>query len=741
MVGCGAAIVVRGASEGPLLGVDVEIPLGRLTCLVGPAGGGARTLAADVLCAESRRRYMEALAPLERRGLEAMGRVTVDSIGGLPPAMYFGPSPPTPTQSVAQFLQVDEVLAGLVRRCGQLLCPTCGGLCRSFDEEEAVAEALGKWPGQTVLVLAPLLLETESIRAGVLDQIQRAGFVRLRVDGALVRAAEAEPANWGEAQVEVVVDRLDLVASRRVRLLEAVRNARAISRGRTWIAGAEGQLMALDQDPTCRDCGAVFGADDEGDRPGPRAALAGQGQDDLENMPSKALSAFLAVHAGADPLSPSLSAPLSSMDRLGLGHLELGRGLQAVSRGEYQRLLLIRCVSSGLVGLLYVFEELEAALAGTAAGAVIDLLDQLVRQGNTVLVLGWSEPLLAAAAGIVAFAEGRIIPFARPTDLRSMHRSTKTDQGAGQVRLTGPACPPLAHLDLAFPLYRLVCITGPMGVGKTRLVGQILAPGLRGERSAAGTKLVLEGARSLRRVVELGGGQMGGEQTLAAELGLMPALGRLYAGGPAASQRGYGPEWFMLDRAGGRCGTCAGRGVLQHELEYLEDLEEVCPTCRGHRFRDEVLEITVRGLHLADILALTIDQALDHFRRESRLRNPLEAAQTCGLGQRSLGLPSWRLEPGEFLRLRLAAELVRASQRDVVLIDEAGTGSHPADLAPLLAGLDGLVHKGVSVVLATRHPALLQAADWWGELGPEGTWCRSGEGDGGDRGAEEDSLY
>ncbi|NKB67209.1 MAG: hypothetical protein GKR89_09120 [Candidatus Latescibacteria bacterium] len=716
-------IAVRGATEGVLQEVDVDIPLNAHTCLLGPAGSGARTLAADVLYGESRRRYAEALAPLERQGLEAMGRVAVESITGLPPAIYFGPIPAAKGQSVGRFLQMDEVLAGLVHRCGQMRCRQCGGICRSYNEDQAVDQALDQWAGQTALVLAPLSPQAIAAGAGLIEQIQRAGFVRLRVDGALVRTQDAEPDSWRQEQVEVVVDRLEMALPRRVRLLEAVRHARAISRGRTWLANGEGQLLRLDQDLTCSECGRVYAHD--GDvKVAPQAALGEYDLAALEQQPVAQLASLLAPYIQADTLWAGLAELLNTLQQLDLGHLELGRPLQAVSRGEYQRLVLIRCCSSGLVGLLYIFEELEAGLAGDSSTQVCGLLGRLVEQGNTVLTLGWSKPLLAAASTVIVCAAGQIIPYVQPPE--ALPRRTGAEVGPAAVRLH--ALPGAAALDLMLPLQRLVCITGEMGVGKTRLLQQVLGPSLRGGGKGAGANVVFERVRAPRRVVELGFGETGGEQTIAAELGLMAALGRLYAGAPAANQRGYGPEWFLLDRAGGRCGTCAGRGVLHHQLDYIEDLEEVCPTCQGRRFRDEVLDITVRGLHLGDILAFTGDQALHHFRRENRLRTPLEAAQICGLGARSLGQPSGNLEPGEFLRLRLAVELVRASGRDTVLIDEAGTGCHPDDLGPLLEALDGLVQKRVSVIVVTRHPTLLQAADWWAALGPEGTWVHSAAG-------------
>ena len=195
-------------------------------------------------------------------------------------------------------------------------------------------------------------------------------------------------------------------------------------------------------------------------------------------------------------------------------------------------------------------------------------------------------------------------------------------------------------------------------------------------------------------------------------LGLFERVADLYAASPAAAARGWGRETFLLDRPGGRCPSCEGRGQCYFDLEFLEDIALVCAACEGRRYRDETCEVTLRGASIADVFGMTLEQACAHFARHDLIRPRLEAAIGCGLGNLLLGQEVQGLERGEWLRLRLALESTRAAQRTWMLIDDPTSGDHPEDVRALVAALRRLVDRGATVVVADQHPTVKAAADW-----------------------------
>jgi len=723
-------IRVRGAAEGPLQEVDLDLPLDRFICFTGRCGSGSRAMAADVLYAESRRRYMLSLSPFERESLGGIGRVAVESITGLPPAMYFNFREERSRGTVASFLQVDGYLGQLLLQRGEIHCPDCGGVCCSFTPEAAAAEAVRQLSGERGLLLAPLALEGKAELPAVLRELRQAGFLRVRLQGVIWRldGKERFPDELGEKEeLEVVVDRLVPDPENLTRLIEGVRNARAIARGRTWLVGTDsGRRLLLNQQLTCARCGASYddlGLDDfigRSDQRSPLAlgvSLAGKKLADIEAFSLEETLRFLGGLEEEEDLVPAICRPLEEARSLGLEYLVLDQPVGNLSTGERQRLVLAGCLSSGLVGILYVFEGLGTGLHPARPEPLIEGLRRLVEKGNTVVAVDHSPQLIEAADQVWRFAAGQV---QKGTPPESRPASAQVDPSVPEeplVSIRGEVPQPLKLVEVQIPLQRLVCITGVSGSGKSLFLRQVVVPALRG-RSGGDRQVIFRGHRGISRVVEIGEQGRGRERTLLAELGLSGHVARLYADLPTARERGYPPEWFGLETPGGRCTTCEGRGILHYDLQFLEDISLTCPACEGRRYRPEILDITWRGLNMSDVLDLNIEQASQHFARDRRMQSRLEAARRCGLGNRLLGDESGSLERGEWLRLRLAGELGRASGRDLIVLDAPAGGDHPEDVDQLVQALKDLVSRGVSVVVADHHPAVLAAADWVIELGP-----------------------
>lgn len=727
-------IAVRGAAEKPLERVDLDLPLGRLICLTGPCGSGSRALAVSVLAAESRRRYMLALSPTEREGLGGISRVRVDEVSGLPPAVYLDCRDPRgwrARDTLAAALRVDLPLGHLLQGSAELSCPACGAPCRTYTAEEAAAAAGTHFADQQVMVVAPLTVADPAHQDRVLRELRQAGFRRLRSRGKLVRldddpsgAIELEP---GEA-IEVVVDRLAGDPDHRSRMLEAVRHARAISRGDCLLVGAvSGSELWVNQDLTCQGCGARHPRptiDDfvgtGGERPVlvERARLGRWTVTELEGLPLAEVAAGLRDLDDPEGVAKAVCEPLELAARLGLGYLSLSAQVGQLASGERQRLLLAGCLSSGLVGLLYVLDGPGSAAAPAQESLWVEGLCQLTTQGNTVLLIDHAPALIDAADAVWGFSCGQLVEEPRARAEAAGTTDSHTPRPAtGWLCLAGEGPYPFSRFSVELPLGTLTAVTGPSGAGKSVFLREVVAAAVRG-RSARGPAVAYRGHRGLTRVVELSDQRRDPDRPLLAALGLFEWVSRLYAETPAAARRGYPAEWFRLDGPGGRCPVCEGHGLLRFDLQLLEDLTQVCPECGGRRYREELLEVTWHGLSIAALLDLSVAAAGERFVREAPAAARLEAARRCGLGHRGLGQSCGDLEPGEWVRLQLSGEIPRAGNRDLVLLDGAAGSHHPDDVDCLATALEGLVQAGATVVIAEHHPKILAAADWVVELGP-----------------------
>ena len=697
-----ATLCVRGARVGGLANVDMDLPLGRIICFTGRSSSGRRAMALDILYAESRRRYMQALSPTERENVSGTARADVDEISGLPPAIYLGAS--RRGRTVGDYLQLDGILAQIMLEEGQMYCLECGGRCRSYAADEVEREIARVHPDTRCLVLAPLTLKNK----GMWQQLVQAGFTRVAIDGQVQRLEGDGPAlPSDESEVHVVIDRLVPDPNASVRFLEAVRVSRSISSGQTvvWVDGTS-EMMHLNQQPTCGECGrqyeplatADFGA---GQPLASQVTLNGRTMNELMDAPLGSLRDWLDATQG----HAKVEAALAEACGLELGHLPLSRRLESLAAGEWQRLQLASCLSSGLTGILYILEGLGSQLSGGMLDAVAEGLRRLVAGGNTALLLDHTPALVAVADEVWAFAGGRV-QVGEPTEIERDEADEKRVTEKVTLALTIRGDGVVGPLAIELPHGKLTCVCGPSGSGKTRFLQEVLLPLLKGrsvEYAAVSTP------RNSRVVtVEA----PSGKATVLEGLGLFERVADLYAASPAATSRGWDRDTFLLDRPGGRCPNCEGRGQCYFDLEFLEDIALVCAVCEGRRYRDKICEVTLRGASIADVLGMTLEQACAHFARHDPIRSRLEAAVGCGLGYLLLGQEVQELERGEWLRLRLALESTRAAQRTWVLIDDPASGDQPEDVRAMVGALRELVERGTTVVVADQHPMVRAAADW-----------------------------
>ncbi len=667
-----------------------------------------------------------ALSPRDREKLGGTAKVAVDRIAGLPPAMLVNGHRVKSFDTVASFLQLDRLLTRLFVASGELACPRCGGRCASFSTESAADRVIEGFAERRCHIIAPLELSAESSSmSSILEQLMDAGFRRFWIDREECLLEESVPEDLpANESIAVVVDRMVPRSSERQRLIESINNARAISRGKTKLRdlAAETDLL-LNRDPTCTDCGSVFRSanaelllqtNGKDKAEVVQYRLGGKSVEETLQLSCAEIRQFLSRVPDAEDIHERCERLLSEMAAAGLSAMPPAARNSRLSMTERMRLELVSCANDGMAGLLYVVENPTAGMNDEGAASLIPVLRVLVARGNSVLVVDNSQAALEVADVVFHFSKGEIVEekVGKATGTRT--RSRKSSER--KLLVSARADPLFDRVDVELPCRCLIGVCGPAASGKSFFLTEVLVPALIGKSKGARSVAVGDEAGK-KRVVLVSPQTEAPGSTLLAELGLSAHLGNLFASTPAAIERGYPAEWFQLESPGGRCSQCEGRGLLSYELGILEEVEVVCPRCRGSRFRSELLEVTLKGSSIADLLSATVDQFRDHFGRDQKVRSRMNALVLCGLGHCRLGQSSATLERGERVLLRLSVELGSVSSRDFIVVTDAAGLDHPDDIAVLVRVADALVAKGATIFFETNDQRILTEVDWWLEFG------------------------
>ena len=433
----------------------------------------------------------------------------------------------------------------------------------------------------------------------------------------------------------------------------------------------------------------------------------------------------------------------------GLDYLSLSRTAATLSGGEAQRIRLATQIGSGLTGELYILDEPSIGLHQRDNERLIRTLERLRDLGNTLIVVEHDEGTMLAADWIVdmgpgAGEHGGKIVAQGPVDAIKAAPDSLTGQylngrlmievpeerrpGNGKtVRIVGARENNLKNITVDIPLGRLVSITGVSGSGKSSLVNntlyQALAQHLYKSREYAGEHDRIDGLEHLDKVINIDQSPIGRtpRSNPATYVGLFTPMRELFSQVPEARTRGYLPGRFSFNVRGGRCEACEGDGILRIEMQFLPDVYVPCEVCHGRRYNRETLEIRYRGHTIADVLEMTVEEALDVFQNIPNIKNKLQTLYEVGLGYIRLGQPATTLSGGAAQRIQLSSELSkRATGRTMYILDEPTTGLHFADVQRLLGVLQRLVDTGNTVVVIEHNLDIIKASDWLFDLGPEG---------------------
>ncbi len=763
-------MTVRGAREHNLRGVDVRLPLGHWIAVVGPSGSGKTSLVFDTVVREGQRRFLGSLSARARHFYGKLGWADVDEVCGLPAAIAVGQH--TATDSVRSTVgtlsggldilrllyarqAIDPGGVALQRshfsfNTPQGACEACQGvgIADRVDPELLVAD-----PTQTIRggALRPTLKNGytvySQVTVDVLDHICKAHGFNVDTPWQELSDAQQRVIFFGTKALKVPFGKHSIESRMRWEGITARPREEGYYPGlipvieETLKRNRNPNILRFVRSVPCPTCAGSRLA-----RPGREARLGDWTLPGLLAQPSGALRQALNAlpdSAVLKALRPGLEQRLLRMEQLGLGHLSLDRTSPSLSGGEAQRLRLAAQLTAGLGRQLIALDEPTLGLHPSGQEGMAAVLDELRALGNTLLVVEHDPDMVRRADHLLRLGPGagsqggqviENLPMAGagsgggPTSPLGEPPSRKLNprQGRRELALRGATLHNLREADLVLGLGTFHVLMGPSGAGKSSLLFGTLLPALLG--APGGHFRTLEGAppggvhavdaRPIGRTPR---------STPATWSGLFDLVRKRFAAEPRAKELGFGPGRFSYNNKEGRCPACAGLGSRRVGLHLLEDLELQCSACGGGRYGPETLAVLHRGVHIADVLAMTVDEALEFFRDDPPLRQMCQAMSDLGLGYLCLGHASHKLSRGEGQRVKLATLLGSSSaEPSFVLLDEPDRGLHPSDVQRLLVAIDALIEGGHTVVAISHHRHVWAAADgvtevWDGRAQPAET--------------------
>lgn len=774
---------VRGARENNLRDVDVDVPRNAIVAFTGVSGSGKSSLAFGTIYAEAQRRYFESVAPYARRLLHQVGAPHVQEISGLPPAVSLQQrrGAASSRSTVGTLTTLSNVLRVLYSRAGDGppgaprlpaeafspntaagACPECQGLGVAHDVAEdllvpdtslsirdgAIAAWPGAWQGHNLRRIVTRLGIDVDRPWRELDPVDREWLLFTDEQPSVLIRPRDKDGGGGR----------DYHGTFR----SARRHVRQVLDG-SPSDKARAKALAYVRSATCPRCHGT------GLTPEALAVtFEGTSIAQAQSLTLTDLAAVLRPRATADPddvagrLSSDLVARIEVLLNLGLGYLALDRRSTTLSPGEAQRLRIATQLRSGLFGVVYVLDEPSAGLHPADAEPLLEVLDQLKAAGNTLFIVEHDLDVVSRADWIVDIGPaagkggGRVLYSGPIAGLEDVTGSATSDclfdrmewfqhehrSPEHWARLDGITQHNLQDLTLDLPLHVVTAVTGVSGSGKTTLVVGALAEIVRRHLGQAPDDPDPEvpevpepdstdglhvggahGVDAFARLVVVDQRPIGRtpRSTLATYTGLFDAVRKVFAATPEARERGFTSSRFSFNVAAGRCETCSGEGFVSVELVFMPSTYAPCPTCHGARYNAETLDVTWRGRTIADVLAMSVDDAAPFLEEVPAAARALQALRDVGLGYLSLGQPATELSGGEAQRIKLATELQRVNRgHTLYVLDEPTAGLHPADTDLLLRQLHRLVDAGGTVVMVEHEMRAVASADWVIDLGPGG---------------------
>ncbi len=836
------SIFIRGARQHNLKNIDLELPRNTLIVITGLSGSGKSSLAFDTIFGEGQRRYVESLSAYARQFLQQMEKPDVDSIEGLSPSISIEQKTITrnPRSTVATVTEIQDYLRLLYSRLGVPHCPRCKIAIETQTVDQIVTQILSGRKGANVTILAPVIRDRKGEYRKELEEFQKKGFSRARIDGAIYSLdAPVKLERHKLHSIELVIDRFPLDSG-----MDAARIRPSIELALKWGKGdliylteKEEKLFSINR--ACPKCGFTFpeleprffsfnsplGACPECDGIGevsaaslyyrevermaegvllnssaasaelynsPQRSALAQWQVAEDNLPEAEAKVCPACHGLrlreeatsvlihgrniaeltalpaseseklfgswkfseqesliAGPILKEIGEKLGFLDKVGLDYVSLDRRISTLSSGEAQRVRLASQIGAKLRGILYVLDEPTIGLHPRDGKKLIDALLTMRDVGNTVIVVEHDEQTIRSAdymvdlgpaagkGGGYVVASGPLeTVIANPESLTAAYLSgtkripvpaKRRIPERGFLTIKGASEHNLKGIDVDFPLGLFTVVTGVSGSGKSTLVIDILhkavAKKLHDSKEAPGKHLKLEGLDQIDKIINIDQAPIGRtpRSNPATYVGLFGPVREFFAQLPESRIRGYTPGRFSFNVADGRCAECRGYGETRIFMHFMPDVYVHCDICGGKRYNQQTLEVLYEGKNIADVLSMTISEALQYFDFHPQIKPKLDVLERVGLGYIQLGQSATTLSGGEAQRIKLAKELCkRSTGKTLYILDEPTTGLHFEDIRHLLNILFSLVESGNTVIVIEHNPEVIKSADYVIDLGPEG---------------------
>lgn len=795
-------IEVRGARVNNLKNIDVDILLQQLTAIAGVSGSGKSSLAMGVLYAEGSRRYIEALSTYTRRRMSQATRADVDRVTHVPAALALRQRPPTPgvRSTFGTATELLNVIRLMFSRLGRHRCPNghyheptlavaaekplncaeCGvefyppgaedlafnsrGACETCEGIGTIREvddaALIKDPDLSID--DGTVLPWQTFGFNVQPAIAREFGVRTDVPWRELTDHERDIVFAGPEEKKHIT----VTSKKGIHELDfTFRNARLTVTEELKRADNDKRLAKVSRfltERTCPDCHGtrlsaaartpLIGEDN-------LAAITALTLDDVMEWSTTVVNEVPApMRSMAETLVVTLQSMAERLVELGLGYLALDRAGATLSTGERQRVQLARAVRNETTGVLYVLDEPSIGLHPANIEGLHGVIRDLLRGGNTVVMVDHDPAVLAAADHLIEIgpgsgreggevtAQGTIAQVADSLIGGYITGRTKVAvrggaaadagiaAGAGSIHLETTPIHTVQALDIDVPLGQMTVVTGPSGSGKTTMVLESLVPAVRG--AAEGDKpahVSSVDAAGIDTVHVVDATPIGANvrSTVGTYTGVLDILRRIYAGANADKEARDGkklkPGAFSFNTGSLKCPACEGTGTISLDVQFLPDVDITCPECGGARYAPEAEAYQVAGRSLPTLLAMTVAEALEWVadveavdKRFGSVRRTLQAMSDVGLGYLTLNEATPALSGGEAQRLKLVSELHRKQNRALFVFDEPTVGLHPRDVETLLRVLQRLIDKGATILVIEHDVDLIRNADYIIDLGPGG---------------------
>ena len=793
-------VKIRGARVHNLKNIDVDVPLGKIVAIAGVSGSGKSSLALGVLYAEGSRRYLESLSTYTRRRMTGAARADVDEVRFLPAALALHQRPGVPgiRSTFGTGTELLNALRLMFSRLGShhcpnghylppslavaagqpLRCPVCGaefygpgaeelafnsgGACRKCGGTGTVrtVDRSTLVPDETLTIEEGAVAPWNSLMWSLMVDVCREMGVRTDVpfrdltpeEKAIVYDGPPEkkhifyrPKNGGQG------GELDFTYFSAVYTVE---NALSKVKDEKGMKRVEKFL----REDVCPDCGGTRLSE------AARAPkVRGISLDEACKMTLTRLNEWVAgvpdsLPEEMRPMAGSICASFTDTARrlldLGLGYLSLDRAAATLSTGERQRMQLARAVRNRTTGVLYVLDEPSIGLHPRNISGLAGVMDDLVADGNSVILVDHDTQVLAKADWLIemgpgagadggeVIAEGtaadlaanpasRIGPFLTGEPDRQLRPRASAEEmfEKGAISLSTAAIHTVKPLSVRFPKGRLTAVTGVSGSGKTTLILESLIPGLSAaiEGKKPPEHVLSVSAPGIRQVKLIDATPIGinVRSTVATYAGVHDELRKIFARLPQAKEKGYKAGDFSYNTGSLRCPTCDGTGQISLDVQFLPDVDIPCPDCRGSRYGKEAEAVLCpapdgKGYSLPQLMAMDVRQAMDVCAGMKLVRGRLQVLDSLGLGYLTLGEQTPSLSGGEAQRLKLASEMGRPQSDAVFIFDEPTIGLHPLDVRTLLAVFETLIRSGATVIVIEHDLDLIRNADYIVDMGPGG---------------------